>query len=63
MCCYESVYAADLPARAVTVWLYLQKRANGDLQCWHGINTIVLDLHLSRRTVERALRDLEAKNF
>lgn len=60
---YESIYADDLPSRAVTVYLYLQKRANSEHQCWPSIRRIAADLHLSRRTVERALRDLERNGW
>lgn len=56
---FDSVYAADLPHRAVTVYMYLKSRSNAEGVCWPGIRTIARDLRLSRATVQRALRDLE----
>ena len=60
---FNSVYAADLPHRAVTVYMYLGNRAGKDRQCFPAIGTIAADLKLSRRTVERALVDLEKVGF
>ena len=39
--------------------MYLKNRANKDKSCFPAIGTIAGDLKLSRRTVERALADLE----
>jgi predicted transcriptional regulator len=55
---FGSVYAAGLPHRAVSVYMYLKDRADADGHCWPGINTIAADLGLSRSTVKRALNDL-----
>jgi len=60
---FNSVYAADLPHRAVTVFMYLKNRAGKDGQCFPAISTIAADLKLSKRTVERALADLEKAGF
>ena len=60
---FNSVYAADLPHRAVTVYMYLKNRAGKDKLCFPAIGTIAADLKLSRRTVERALADLEKAGF
>ena len=59
MATYENIYLDDLPPRAITLWLYLSRRANKDNQCWPGINRIAAELHLSRSTIQRAIRDLE----
>lgn len=56
---FDSIYAAELPHRAVTVYMYLKNRANKDGVCWPGIRTIGADLKLSRSTVQRALRELQ----
>lgn len=56
---FDTIYAADLPHRAVTVYMYLKSRANKDGICWPGIRTIAAELCLSRSTVQRALRELE----
>jgi len=60
---FDSVYAADLPHRAVTVYMYLKNRAGKEGQCFPAISTIATDLKLSKRTVERALADLEKAGF
>ena len=60
---FDSVYAADLPHRAVAVFMYLKNRANKDKSCFPAIGTIAADLKLSKRTVERALADLEQAGF
>lgn len=55
----SSLYAADVPHRAVVVYQYLKDRANEDGICYPAIGTIAKDLKLSRRTVQRAIADLE----
>lgn len=54
-----SLYAEDVPHRAVAVYRYLKDRANKDGTCYPAIGTIANDLKLSRRTVQRAIADLE----
>ncbi|GHU81131.1 transcriptional regulator [Clostridia bacterium] len=60
---FDSVYAAELPHRAVSVYMYLRNRAGKDKSCFPSIGTIARDLSLSKRTVERALADLERAGF
>jgi len=55
---FDSVYAADLPHRAVSVYMYLKNRAGKDGQCFPAIGTIARELSLSRSTVKRAIADL-----
>ena len=60
---FGSIYAdPDLPHRARTVYMYLRDRAGGG-SCWPGVKTIARDLHLSPRTVQRALNDLERAGY
>ena len=60
---FGEIYAdPDLPHRARTVYMYLCDRAGGG-SCWPGIKTIARDLRLSRRTVQRALNDLEHAGY
>ena len=60
---FGSIYAdPDLPHRARTVYMYLRDRAGGG-SCWPGVKTIARDLHLSPRTVQRALNDLEHAGY
>ena len=55
----SSLYAQDVPHRAVAVYRYLKDRTNKDGTCYPSIGTIAKDLELSRRTVQRAIADLE----
>ena len=60
---FGEIYAdPDLPHRARTVYMYLRDRAGGG-SCWPGVKTIARDLHLSPRTVQRALNDLECAGY
>ena len=53
---FGSIYAdPDLPHRARTVYMYLRDRP--------GVKTIARDMHLSPRTVQRALNDLEHAGY
>ncbi|MFR5632382.1 MAG: helix-turn-helix domain-containing protein [Monoglobales bacterium] len=56
---FSTIYASDLPHRAKTVYMYLKDRCNKENQCYPSIGTIASELRLSRRTVERAITDLE----
>ena len=38
--------------------MYLRDRSDKNGQCYPSIGTIARELHLSRRTVERAIQDL-----
>ena len=53
------IYDLDLPHRAVTVYTYLCDMANKKGECWPSTITVSKDLGLSRRTIFRALNDLE----
>ena len=55
---YDSVYGEELPHRAITVYMYLKERADRNNQCFPAMSTIAEELNLSRRTVQRAVRDL-----
>lgn len=55
---FDFLYRAELPHRAVSVYIYLSDRANKDGECWPAIPTIAKELKLSESTVRRALRDL-----
>lgn len=59
----RKIYEADLPHRAVAVYLYLQNRANKEGTCYPAIGTIARELHLSSSTVKRAIHDLEKSGF
>ena len=53
------IYDLDLPHRAVTVYTYLCDMANKKGECWPSTITVSKDLGISRRTIFRALNDLE----
>ena len=55
---YDSIYGEELPHRAITVYMYLKERADRNSQCFPAMSTIAKELNLSRRTVQRAVRDL-----
>lgn len=58
------LYEYDLPHRAVAVYMYLRDRRNSiDGRCYPSVSTIAADLHLSTRTVYRALTELEQAGF
>ena len=57
---FGSIYAdQDLSHRARTVYMYLKDRSDAGNTCWPSVRRIAEDLKLSRRTVQRALTDLE----
>lgn len=60
---FTSLYAEDIPHRAIAVYMYLKDRANKDGTCYPAIGTIAKDLKLSRRTVQRAIADLEQSGY
>ena len=56
---FSAIYSEELPHRAKAVYMYLKDRCNQNNQCYPAIGTIAKELRLSRRTVERAIADLE----
>jgi len=61
---FDTIYADDrLPSRARLVYVYLHDRMDSEKKSWPGINRIGTDLSLSRSTVKRAIRDLEAAGY
>lgn len=54
------IYDLGLPHRDVTVYCYLCDRANKKGECFPSVNTIARDLSLSKRTIFRALSELES---
>ncbi len=54
------LYRMELPHRAKLVYLYLHDRMDKERKAWPGLGTIARDLSLSRSTVKRAVKDLEA---
>ena len=60
----ERIYADErLTHRARTVYMYLRDRSDAEGKCWPGVKRIAFDLHLSRRTAQRALADLESAGY
>ncbi len=61
---FGSIYTdKNLSHRARTVYMYLKDRSNAGDTCWPSVRRIAEDLKLSRRTVQRALSDLERHGF
>ena len=59
----RAIYEAELPHRAVAVYLYLNDRADKEGTCYPAMGTIAKELHLSVSTVKRAISDLERNGF
>ena len=55
---YSFLYRTSLEHRAISVYIYLDGRANSKGECWPSIGRIASDLKLSRRTVIRTPSDL-----
>ena len=60
---FDSIYSDNLPSRAIAVYMYLVQRANSDGQCWPSERRIVLDLSISKSTVQRAIADLVKSGY
>ena len=43
---FQTIYAAELPHRAVAVYMYLRDRSDGEGACWPSIGTIARELLL-----------------
>lgn len=52
------IYSADLPERDKVVYLYLKERCGKKNECYPAMKTVAGDLHLCRKTVQRAVGDL-----
>ena len=55
----SSIYDRNLSHRAIAVYCYLCDRANRNGVCYPSTRRIASDLRISRRTVFRALNELE----
>ena len=60
---FGSIYSAELPHRAVSVYMYLRDKADAKGSCWPSIRTIGRELGLSRSTVKRAINDLVESGY
>lgn len=53
------IYSVEgISNRAIIVYRYLNDRADRYGVCWPRINTIAADIHRSRSTVKRAIKEL-----
>lgn len=59
----RDIYSANLPHRAVAVYMYRLDRADRNGSCFPAVSTISQDLKMSKSTVKRAIDDLEKANF
>ena len=53
----------ELPHRALTVYLYLEDRANPKGECWPSLKRMAQDLKLSQSTIRRGIKDLEKEGL
>lgn len=61
---FDTIYAdSSMPHRAKAVYMYLKDRMNSERKCWPGIRRIAADLHLSRSTIKRAIKELEQGGY
>ena len=59
----REIYSANLPHRAIAVYMYLRDHAGKDGSCYPAVSTIAQDLKMSKSTVKRALGDLEKAQY
>ena len=52
---FDTIWADDLPSRAVTVYMYLRSRADREGKCFPSVRTISRDAKRCRSTVRRGL--------
>ena len=55
----KGIYERNLSSRAVCVFVYLCDKANQNGECYPTVRTVANDLHISKSTVFRALKELE----
>lgn len=61
---FDTIWADDLPSRAVTVYMYLRSRADREGKCFPSVRTISRDTKLSMSTGPvkiYAQKDLQAR--
>lgn len=47
----------------ISVYLYLERRADKEGKCFPSIRTIAEELNVSESTIRRSLRDLERNGY
>ena len=57
------IYAANLPERDKLVYLYLKERCGKANQCFPSMKTIANDLCVCKKTVKRAVHELEKNGY
>ena len=55
----KGIYERNLSSKAVCVFVYLCDKANQNGECYPAVRTVANDLHISKSTVFRALKELE----
>ncbi|MBQ4465633.1 MAG: helix-turn-helix domain-containing protein [Oscillospiraceae bacterium] len=55
----KEIYSSPLSGKAVCVFVYLCDKANKNGTCYPAVRTVANDLHISKSTVFRALKELE----
>lgn len=56
----KEIYERNLSSKAVSVFVYLCDKANKHGECYPAVRTVANDLHISRSTVFRAIKELES---
>ena len=61
---FGTIYAdPELSHRAKSVYMYLKDRSDAEGKCWPSQKTIAVELNLSVSTVQRALVELEKREY
>lgn len=60
---FAEVFKSNLGYSSILVYLYLERHGAKYARCFHSTQTIANGLNISRRTVFRALKELEAEGF
>lgn len=58
-----AIYSANLPERDKVVYLYLKERCGDKNQCFPAMKTIARDLCVCKKTVKRAVHELEKYGY
>ena len=56
----KGIYERNLSSKAVCVFVYLCDKANQHGECYPAVSTIAGDLHISKSTAFRAIKELES---
>lgn len=59
----NSIFSSGLKMSVISVYLYLERRADKEGKCLPSIRTMARELNVSESTIRRSLRDLEKNGY